>query len=374
MQLPTLYHLGSANVVYQWSIRTEGNQIITEHGLVSGKKMTAVEIAEPKNIGKANATTAESQAEFQAKSQWKHKLDRKYVEDISKVSTRKISPMLAPNDGFEITKKYVKYPAYLQIKYNGLRCLSYLDNDRVVLLSRGLKEYNLPHIKEQLKTLLTPGHMFDGELYLHGVSLQTINSWIRGERVEAKNIQYHIYDIPICDGEEKPQNERIEDLDRLIKNSDKDGVVEGAEQTPHILKAPTFIVNSDQEVIRLQAELVEMGFEGAMIRNMNALYKWGHRSKDLLKVKVFSDQEFEVVGYKCGKGKNTDTVTWRCKTVDGKEFDVEPNGTQEERREMLINAESYLGKMLTVKYFGYSDDMIPQLPKGLGFRLKEDLA
>ena len=110
-----------------------------------------------------------------------------------------------------------------------------------------------------------------------------------------------------------------------------------------------------------------------MVRNMDATYEWGHRSGDLIKVKNFEDSEFQVVGFSNGEGSYTDCVKWRCVTADGVEFDVNPKGTLAQKREWLVEAEQYVGKMLTVRYMGFTEKGIPKIAVGVAFRLKGDL-
>ena len=88
-----------------------------------------------------------------------------------------------------------------------------------------------------------------------------------------------------------------------------------------------------------------------------------------MKFKSFTDDEFEIVDYKEGKGNDKGTVIFTCKTNDDyKTFEVRPRGTREERKAMLENIENYIGKYLTVKYFELTDQGIPRFPVGVAIR------
>lgn len=368
--LKTLYHLGKSGKVYSWRIWTEGSEIVSEAGTLLGEKIISRKIAESKNTGKTNATTPESQAEIEAKALWKHKIDRKYCDSIDKVKDKKISVMLAPNKSWHDTKKYAVFPGDIEIKYDGARCLAYWnENERLVLLSRGGKEWNLPHIKNQLEKILPKDAMFDGELYYHGVSRQTIQKWVTKNYPETIKIEYHVYDIPMADGEEKPWSERSIDLEKLVPGEP----MKADPNTPNIVRVLVMEVNNEEEVLLFQEKAVEQGFEGAMFRNRKGMYDWGHRSKDLLKIKTFQDDEYEVIGYEDGTGKNVGIVKWICQTKDGKPFGVDPLGTYAERAELFKNADQYIGKLLTVKFQGYTDEGKPCFAKGVAFRLEEDM-
>jgi predicted DNA-binding WGR domain protein len=67
---PTLYKKTITGADQFWSIETEDNTILTCWGQVGGKEQTATEtIAAGKNIGRANETTPEEQAQIEAQGQ-----------------------------------------------------------------------------------------------------------------------------------------------------------------------------------------------------------------------------------------------------------------------------------------------------------------
>jgi ATP-dependent DNA ligase len=113
---------------------------------------------------------------------------------------------------------------------------------------------------------------------------------------------------------------------------------------------------------------VAQGFEGAIVRTHGGLYEFGKRSPNLVKVKAFKDEEFEVVGYSFGKGKFVDVTILRCVTKAGKSFDVTPKGTTAERAALAQTIDQHMHKMYTVQFFDWTDDGIPQHPVGIGFR------
>jgi DNA ligase-1 len=117
-----------------------------------------------------------------------------------------------------------------------------------------------------------------------------------------------------------------------------------------------------------QAQAIENGYEGAMVRNLSSEYLFKNRSMSLLKVKDFEDAEFQIIGGKEGQGREVGMVIFKCKTDSGVEFDVRPRGTQEERSLMWQNLQSYIGKPLTVRYQGLTDEGSLRFPVGLHVR------
>jgi ATP-dependent DNA ligase len=387
MELATLFHKAKKGAIYQWRIWTEGADIVVEYGQIDGEKVVARKKAETKNVGRSNETTPEQQAELEAKSMWQGKQDRKYRKSIEEAKQRRIGCMLAPSKNWNETKKYASYPGDVQPKLDGCRCLAYWEGDRIVLLSRGQKEWDLPHIVEELEKVLAQDAMWDGELYVHGVPFQTIQSWVTKKRPESKQIEYHVYDVPICDGEEKIWDERRLDLERVVPGSP----AKADPATPHIVMVPTLEVTSEDQVTAFERKCVELGYEGAMYRNRKGHYDMsGSKSNTyLLKVKTFDDAEFKCIGYTDGSGKNAHIVTWICSldtdaAVIGykpgyspkegdRTFNCDPLGSYDERAMWFQTADQFVGKVLTVKYFGLYESGTPRFPKGKAFRVEADL-
>lgn len=387
--LPILYHLGKTGAIYQWRTWTEGAIKYQETGQVGGKLQIFSTVCEAKNVGRANATTPEEQAFIEAKADWQHKLDRKYCIKIEDVKNRRIDAMLAKS--FKDAKKNVRYPVHIEPKLDGSRCLAYWKNDRIVLQTRGQKEWDLPHIKKELEKILPKDAIFDGELYRHGFNRQTIQKWITKHYPDSIHVGYHVYDIPMANGEEylwhDPNGDggsRYEQLQTLIpmETNENSELVPHCE-TPHIFRVETWQVENEHQVMMCQEKCIQAGYEGCMVRTWMGPYIHGKRSGDLLKCKTFQDEEFEVVAFTDGTGKNVGVVTWKCKinTPCTKKcddyckyctFDCVPIGTYAERMDWFQRGKEFVGKMLTVKFQGFSNDLIPQFPNGVAFRLPED--
>jgi DNA ligase-1 len=373
--LKTLYHRGSKGAIYSWRIWTEGADIVTEYGQVDGKKQLARKTAEAKNIGKSNETTPEGQALLEAKSMWTFKVERKYRKTLKEAEQGEIFlPMLAAKFAARKGKKKDghTYPCDVQPKLDGLRALACWQDGRVVLLSRSGKEYNCPHITEELLQTLPKGMVLDGEMYKRGIELQTINSWVKKLRPETVNIEFHVYDCVF------PGEINLEWPNRWERLSGWFAENKGLKS---VVEVETHTVETEDAVYELQSQFLHKGLEGAVVRMYdNSAYKFGYRSKRLLKVKSWVDAEFQVTGYTNGVGKFKDCVIWTCVTgqsdgspTPGIEFETTPIGTMEERAEMLRNADSFIGKWLKVKFANYTPDGKPFHSNGICFRLPEDM-
>ncbi len=74
------------------------------------------------------------------------------------------------------------------------------------------------------------------------------------------------------------------------------------------------------------------------------------------------------MGYEEASGKDAGTVIWVLETPTGDQFRARPKGTMAERTTMFQNAPSYIGKQMTVQYFGLTDAGIPRFPIAIALR------
>jgi ATP-dependent DNA ligase len=367
-------------------------QITVKYGYEGGalqEDETLVE--EGKNLGKKNETTPLEQAVLLARSAWNKKKAGGYVElgapeggaggkaaaSAAAVATKSLAASRATEIDEEVPlpmlahkwpekAKYVKFPCFVQPKFDGTRTLGLcgLPESKPCLFSRQRKAYpHLDHIKAILQQLPT-GLILDGELYRHDMEFQSIVGTVKKRTLTKSNeakqalIQFHCYDFIDI---ELPFEERFKILRDLFKEFRK--LVKGV-----LVLCPTEVVTKKEDLKVKHDEYVADGYEGLMIRNTTGLYDLGNRSTDLLKMKEFQDDEFEIVGFYEGKGEEEGCVLWRLKTKSGKEFGCRPKGTHEERKELFKEGKEQIGKMLTVRFQELTLDGIPRFPIGIAIR------
>ena len=130
----------------------------------------------------------------------------------------------------------------------------------------------------------------------------------------------------------------------------------------------TFLVKRKSSVKTYHDLFISRGYEGVMIRDKDSMYEVGQRSNYLLKHKDFQTEEYEITGAKTGHGRDADAVVWVCKTQDGQEFNVRPEGTISQREEQYKNYKKYIGKMLTVRFQNLTSMKVPRFPVGVVIR------
>ena len=359
MTTVTLYKNHSGKIGY-WEAQNVGATVYITHAKsLDGKATQSQYTAKAKNVGRANETTPEVQAVLEIESRAKKQLDKGYVrtkEEATAPSTNTLGlqkPMLAtPLDKVKIDSIDWEN-AFVQPKLDGHRAL----HKNGTLYSRAGKEQPLAHILEAINAI-GAGHLhLDGELYLHGKSLQEISSLVKRDQPETKDLVYHVYDIV---DPEQPWVDRFSEIEEILANADH----------PSIKIVPSYPVEVIDEVLAHHTLFRNEGYEGTMLRHGVAGYQDGKRSKSLLKVKDFKDAEFDVVGVEAGTPSVTPNGTfevpvWVCQCQNGETFTVTAQGNREEKHAQWLERESYIGRVLTVKYHYFSKDGKPQLPVAL---------
>lgn len=370
--MKTLYKKDSKGKIRQWDVSVEGNTITVSSGILDGKKTTQVTTCKGKNIGKSNETTPEEQALLEAQSKWNKQVEREdYHWDVER-SGKQLRPQLALD--------YTKVPHRVnwgsvvsQPKLDGLRlCVGSRDTmkgydpDSIEMLTRKGETYNVDHLVEPCKDLLSYINTnlvednkclaLDGEIYKHGLPLQKIVSGAKKHHKGlTESLEFHIFDLVI---EDMGFQHRYDILRTAIS------VV--ASKSLHLV-SNVLVDNVEQAKLEL-GNWIEQGYEGLMLRHINGTYAIGQRSPDLFKYKEFQDKECKIIDVWEDKNGNAMFTCLFDKDDVLSKFNCTPKRTHEERKAILANSKEYIGKWLTVKYQDLTDDGLPTFPVGLDLR------
>ena len=393
MAFPILYGTDKNGKTKMWSATISSSSSSNEatvtitFGQVDGKHQTATRVyTEGKNIGKKNETTPLQQCINETQRKWQDKKEKEgYLEESEfqheneqeiKNNDEKndeknekrfpIFPMLAHT--YEpLTEKRKKndiaFPCFVQPKLDGLRCIAYLRDGIVRFQSRtGSYFETLSHLSDALSRMFEtyPDEILDGELYTSDIPFEELAGLIKKKKISPsdsdrlKDVHYHIYDVV----NEQPFHQRDQRISLLTKMF----------PSPYLQKVDTFLADDVSHFRQYFAKFVKNGYEGIMLRNVDGIYRTDYRSHDLQKYKEFFEDEFQIIGFKEGDGRDKGTVIWVCKTDDGKEFSVRPRGTVALRTELYQNAREWVGGKLTVIYQERMESGIPRFPVGKSVR------
>lgn len=305
-------------------------------------------------------------------------------------------PMKAPSEPINVPDfGSLNYPLIASPKVDGIRAIT---SDKG-LLSSTFKMIPNRFIQKTLKGRLPPD--LDGELTV-GDTFQDSTSGIMSHDGEP-DFMYWLFDY-VKDSLDKPYKDRIKDLGVLFRNTlKKSPLFVGRRQA--VIMLETVWVYDPEDLEAYEADCLDRGFEGAMVRDPEGPYKCGRatlKQGQLLKVKRFDDSEARIIGFE-EQMENTNKAekdnfgrTKRSSAKSGKKgkgtlgkFIAEECGgrpwtkplkigtgkglTHKLRQEIWDNQDEWLGKIVKYKFQPHGVKDAPRIPIFVGFRDERDM-
>jgi DNA ligase-1 len=325
MTYPVLYKRTARGQVQTWQIETNGHRFRTV-------------------VGRTNETSATQQADKEAESRHRKKLESGYSVDRASIDVGGFfRPMLAKS--YDDYKDEIDFPVWSQPKLDGVRCVASKDG----LFSRNGKPIaSVPHIWEAIRHLFEsqPQLVLDGELYSDAlkhdfnqlISLAKKAKLTANDLAASMTLEYWVYDLYDGSRPNLTYSERLRLRDYLTELIPK----------PYV-RVKTDICTWERAVDYLYDRYLESGYEGQMIRT-DVPYA-NKRTKTLLKRKPMIDSEFEIVDIEPGRGGAAHRAARAVlKTEVGDRFEVGIIGSHEYASDLLKHRQSVIGKMATVVY------------------------
>ena len=358
-KLPKLFILSNGKKRF-WEIWIEEDEnknifIHRKYGIINGKITSQI-----KEIKHKGTITSFEKAKTESNALWRKKKESGFQEEmnIKQNNIKSKSQMIKPMGAYKLNDYFlkIKYPACVQKKLDGFRCLSHMENNEVMLYSKNMKKFIfLNHIKKELAKIkeLTDANIYlDGELYEFGLGLHNISSLVMKKYATQKNenemkkISYYIFDMFNLNNMNTPFSLRYQYLQNVFKKY----------KFKYIKLVECNLVNSYEEIKNLDTSYLLEGYEGVIVRNLDGIYKLNSKSYDVLRTKEFKKKEFEIIGAKEGTGSQKGAIIWnlKCLNHENHNFWAIPIGTIEERIKIYKiydkNKNKFIGKKALVKF------------------------
>jgi DNA ligase-1 len=249
---------------------------------------------------------------------------------------------------------------YVSRKIDGARCIAIVDaNGNSTFYSRTGKNFDtLDVVGGGIKALGLTNVVLDGELCLvdedGNEDFQGVMKELRKKDHTIPNPSYKIFDMITHDefysqkGEHnRPFGIRLKNLTEIMKKN----------ECPCLTLLEQSLVKDETHFQDMVKESSQNGWEGLMLRS-DAPYK-GKRSKDLLKYKAFSDDEYEVLDTEMGpfryvkNGAECEETMLSCVMIQHKGHTVRVGSgfSIDQRQDFYKDPKKILGKIITVQYF-----------------------
>lgn len=337
MNKTILYRSTKHRSVSIWTIWSEVSTIFIE----TRQSESASPVLFKEDVpGGLASRTLEQQIESRINSRVRLKLDHGYTYSLAEARTGVMKnqmnlamPMLA--ERFSNIKSWKIEDMMVQPKLDGHRCLiARIGNEYIAYSRRGKPITTIGHI---LKDLDFPdGYILDGELYCHGVALQTIASWAKRIQTNTTKLSFWCYDVitpyeDIYEDRLKFLNDQVNfgGMSNLLGTIDGGNLIDDFSMGTHLQNT------------------INDGYEGVILRPKTGVYHIGRRHKDLIKVKQWFDDNFKVI--EVTKSKSGLAVL-HMKAENGESFKATAPGNRTQKDDVLKRSEYYIGNSVTIEY------------------------
>lgn len=296
-----------------------------------------------------------------------------------------VKPMLAA----QIDLQRVKYPVVVQPKYDGIRVIAV----NGIAYSRSLKPIRNKYVQWFFKEFEYTLSRLDGELIVGEPTdpdvYRRTNSGVMSEAGEP-DFRFYVFDLVETT---IPYQERRVWIQGLFRSAARGDLTSPAFN--RLWLVPDEIIRSEEELLKHKTELLQEGFEGAIVRGMDNLYKYGRSTAiegSLLKFKDFLDAEAKVIDFQEYLHNDNTQVTsptgyatrsshtanmragallgalvvhnpdWSVPFRIGTGFDMAT------RKEIWDNRDRYIHRTVKFKYLPVGVKDAPRHPVFLGFR------
>ena len=249
-------------------------------------------------------------------------------------------------------------------KLDGIRCFSIVRGNSVKMFARSGK------LITNFESTLAPeleklgDGCYDGELMGEDF-ISLMRQAYRKENVDDSKTYLALFDfLPLQEWDSreavKSCEARYEELlDRLAYKSINLDLLQPVER---------FVVTADYEAIKeLHDEYVKDGYEGAMIKDPVAPYKFG-RGWEIMKLKAFHDVDLPIKGFEEGTGKHSGKLGAIVIEYKGTKVKVGSGFSDELREQIWEDQGSFIGRIVEVRYQEVTPDGSLRFPTFVCFR------
>ena len=299
---------------------------------------------------------------------WMRKILKKHLSiGVSTKTANKVFPGLEPTFEVSLAQKFEEKRIQgrricVEPKLDGIRCVSIVRNGKVSLYARSGKQIiNFDNtIGKELETL--PDGVYDGEIMGKDFTALMRQAY-RKEQVDVSDTYMGIFDfLSLEEWDSKDSTmtceERYVNLMHYVM----------PERYKFLKVVERIYCMSNYEFIKHHHDnFVDLGFEGVMIKDLDAPYKFG-RGHEVMKFKSFHDVDLEIKKLLEGTGRHAGKLGSVIVNFEGVDVQV-GSGFSDELRELVWqNPDDFIGRVIEVRYQEVTPDGSLRFPTFVCFR------
>ena len=309
---------------------------------------------------------------------WMRKILQKRLSiGIATKSVNKIWPGLVPTfevslaQKFELKRIKDMETVYVEPKLDGIRCFAIVENGEAQLFARSGKL--ISNFDSTIGAAL--GELgdgcYDGELMGEDF-VALMRQAYRKENADIRGTYLTLFDYLSLE-EWKSGDATTSTKDRYTELKKRVSALDpwrasGRREPIYINTIGRHEVPANiNEIMALHKYFVEAGYEGAMVKTIDAPYRFG-RSYDVMKVKEFHDVDLPIIGLEEGTGRHSGKLGAVKINYNGVIVKVGSGFSDEEREQVWADKDDFIGRMIEVRYQEVTPDGSLRFPTFACFR------
>ncbi len=301
---------------------------------------------------------------------WMRKILKKHLAIGASIKTvNKVFPGLIPTfdvalaQKFEVKRLKGKSEVAVEPKLDGIRCFAIVENGVALLYARSGKLIsNFDTTIGAELSRLSDG-CYDGEIMGEDF-IALMRQAYRKENVVTEGTYLSLFDyIPMTEWKSRKSGMSCRDRYFTLSNS-----LKKLGDLKYLKCIPRYTVPATYDSIKaLHDQFVNEGYEGAMVKDLEAAYKFG-RGPEVMKLKAFHDVDLEIERLLEGTGKHAGKLGSVSVNYNGVEVQVGSGFSDDLRESIWNNPDNFVGRMIEVRYQEVTPDGSLRFPTFVCFR------
>jgi len=329
--------------------------------LASGLRMLTEELCTRNTTGnKAIKLVEETLTDMEADDAWvlAKVLDRDLKINMGRSSINKVHKNLIIKPPYMRCGLYnsttigkISFPAFLQLKADGIFQAVTVINKEVIFTSRSGEEREFPLLKKQFSNL-TDG-VYIGEILIRDTKNRAeANGLINSDSPPHERVYMQLWDYVTLDEYSRPKDKekKIPYQYRLAKL--KININKNKNKPKNIEIIPTHKVQNIKEALEIVSDWMTAGFEGGVIKDSGNIFI-DHTSPTQLKIKLVIDADVRCTGFYEGKRGTKRVKTFggiTFKTDDSKVEGRTSGFTDKQLKDFNARREELIGKIFAIQF------------------------
>lgn len=304
----------------------------------------------------------------ESEEKWMRKILKKHMAiGASEKTINKVMPGTVPTFEVQLAQKFEekrikgRKQVAVEPKLDGIRCFAVVRGGHATLYARSGKQITNFDDTIGLELARLGDGCYDGEIMGKDFTALMQQAY-RKDDVDLRDTYLALFDyLPMEEWESKETvlscSARYDNLmGRIPKNSN------------FLRLVPRDKVTAEYGPIKeLHDKYVSQGYEGAMIKDLDAPYLFG-RGHEVMKLKAFFDADLKIEGFIEGTGKHEGKLGSVVVSYEGVEVHVGSGWSDELRDQVWADQASFLGRVIEIRYQEVTPDGSLRFPTFKCFR------